>query len=177
MHHRKTSHRRRKAIISAGIALSLLFGASAAYAAWALEASGSATSTETTGAAGSAPVTVTAGNLADALTPGGPAGALTITVNSPNQNAVTMSNFVVAVTGTSAGAACAASNFTVTQPVFTFQGTPEPLPYTFAANASQTLMAGTAGNMANSTPATIALNGNAPAGCESVTVNISETAS
>jgi hypothetical protein len=173
----KGAYRRRKALTVVGtVVATLAIFSGCAAAAWALEATGSTTSTETTGTAGSAPVTIAAGNLTDALTPGGPAGTLHITVTNPsNVNSVQLSNLVVAVTGTSAGAACTAANFTVTQPsfgLFSGMGTTLTLPYvigpTVEIDSSPTN---------NGVEATIAMNANAPAGCENVTVNLSETAS
>jgi hypothetical protein len=160
---------RRRKIIAAGISAGLVLSmGGAAWAAWALEATGSTTSTETTGATGSAPVTVVAGNLTDALTPGGPGGNIPITVTNPSAtNSVQVSAVVVTVTGTSAGAACPASAFTIyAQPVFSAG----PMPLIIPPSGSVTTAGGTLAN--------IGMNPSAPLGCSGgVVISISEVAS
>jgi hypothetical protein len=169
---RKVFRTRRRKIIAAGISAGLVLSmAGSAYAAWLLEGAGQTTSTETTGTAGTAPVVVGAINMTDALTPGGPAGNIKVWVNDTGAAPVQVSSVVVAVTGTSAGAACAASNFVVTQPVFGVVGQGVvSLPYTLPA---------VSGDMSTDfgSNAMVAMVASAPVACENVTVNLSEVAS
>jgi hypothetical protein len=151
----------------------VLSAAGAATAAFIAEGQGSTTSTETTGAGGSAPVTVTANNLNDSLVPGSNPGTIDVTITNPSTTTdVQVSNFVVAVTGTS-NSGCTAADFTVTQA--TAWGPPNspagPLPVDIPPGGMVE-----ATFLSHNGP-TIGLISTAPTACEGVTVNLSETAS
>jgi hypothetical protein len=182
--HRKSTrpHRRRKAIISAGIALSLLFAGGAAFAASWFEGYGSTASTETTGATTTLPVAVTATSLNDQLLPDGPAGNIYISVANNQTQSVTVSKVVVSVASTT-DAACTAADFTVTQPKFQVTNSPGGATDGDAATLPYTMPGGSGmddndpGGTGNGAEATVALNADAPVDCANVTVNLSEVVS
>jgi len=171
---------RRKVAVAA---CTLLLLGGAAGAAWLAEGYGNTSSTETTGAQPQLPVLVTTSNNTDALTPGGPAGDINVLVSSNGQGPMQVSSVVVAVTGDTNATACPLSNFSITPGSFTTgsvvdgpsYGTPVTLPWTLTnipfdgSNVMQTANGGT--------PYLITLSGDAPAGCENQTVNLTTTVS
>jgi len=117
-------------------------------------------------------VAVTATNETDALYPGGPAGVIPMKVQNTNASSVLVSGVTVSVTGTSAGSACSASDFVVTQPSFGVTGNPS---VTFPATLTpgETIYAGIS---TSGTGAGVALATTAPTSCQNVTVNLAEKA-
>ena len=75
---------------------------------------------------------VISGDLAGKLAPGSPSLPLNLTLRNPNNQAIAISVLTVAVTGSSAGAACNAANFGVTQ-------YPGKYPLTIGANPTVSL--------------------------------------
>jgi hypothetical protein len=99
--------------------LTVTAGAGTPVGSWSLVVSGSATgrSSSTTVQLivhAPAPITV-AGNVPSPLAPGLPAQSVDLVLGNPNPVPVDVRELTVAVTGTSAGAACDGSNFTVRQ--------------------------------------------------------------
>ena len=92
-------------------AVAALAAAAVAVAYWT--ASGSGTGSGST-ASGTQSVTVNQTSSVTGLYPGGPAKALSGNFDNPNDGPAYVTSISASVTGTSAGAACGASNFEIT---------------------------------------------------------------
>jgi hypothetical protein len=170
---------KRRKIIAAGLSVGLVMSmGGAAFAAWTLTATGTQTFTETAGTAGTGAILVTVANATDALMPGVaptlPSGSGTFAVSLQNMSAtasVAIHGAVVSIVNTSAGASCAPSNFTLTQPSWS-DGTKGVAWPQIAAP-----MVAYATDMPGGVRPTLELNANAPDACQSVTVNLLVTVS
>ena len=139
----------------------LLVGAIAAvggYAFWTQSGSGSGSAAVGT----TSSITVNQTSTISGLYPGGPAQALSGNFDNPNTSPVLVSTVAATVTGTSAGAACDASNFAVT-------GSPTTVNASIPSGSGVGAWSGMTLKMLET-----GVNQDA---CKSVTVNISYTAS
>lgn len=159
----------------AGATALLLMGGGSAFGVWVTEGSGSSASTQTTGTATTLPITVVADSLTSAITPGGTAGVVAARITNTQTVAVNINSVVVSVTGTSAGASCPSSDFTVTQGTYVVVGTNAVVSFPYVVPASGQIA--TDGSLTGEVPATVSLVAAAPTACEAVTVNLLTTVS
>jgi hypothetical protein len=106
----------------------------------------------------------------------GPEPDVDVSISNPGIAPVNVNSAVVCVTGTPTGSSCPASDFVVSQPsalVSAATGAAETLPVVIPAGG----LVAARPDYAGSVPTTVALVSSAPASCEHVTVNLSETAS